>query len=381
MSTLRSTILRAGTRVERNFDRLRRSAKRRLGLADPVTIQPFRGDGDHQQLRLRGRVLEVEGLQAPEPGDSVWKNLHRMLRRYESDEIPGARVRASFAGRQVEVEADEEGFIDIELEVDLEPDPPPAERWRAVELELCEPLREGQAPVRVTGWVLTPPRSAEYGVISDVDDTIVETGATNVLRHWRTVLFNNAISRTPFPGLAAFYRALERDARGRPIKPIFYVSSSPWNIFDLFERFMEAHDIPVGPMVFKDFGLDRTKFLKGGHRGHKLEAIELILSRYPHLPFILIGDSGQRDVEIYRSVVERYPGRVLAVYIRDVSRDARDRTTRDILATMREHGVQTAFGPTLMEAAANAATHGWIDYPAVAEVQREVDAARDASAR
>lgn len=124
--------------------------------------------------------------------------------------------------------------------------------------------------------------------------------------------------------------------------------------------------------MLRDFGLDRSKLFRGSHRDHKLGAIEELLRRYPELRFILIGDSGQKDTEIYREVVERHPDRVLAVYIRDVTGDEGDREARRLLEQVRDAGVEAAFGPDLLQAADNAAEHGWIAGGAVREVRAEI---------
>ena len=118
--------------------------------------------------------------------------------------------------------------------------------------------------------------------------------------------------------MAAFYQALQLGDTGKVFNPIFYVSSSPWNLYDLLTDFMDVHAIPTGPLFLQDFGLDRDKFISADHDEHKITHIERLLDLYPKLPFILIGDSGQADPEIYSTILEKYPTRILAIYIRDI---------------------------------------------------------------
>jgi phosphatidate phosphatase APP1 len=378
-------LLEAGTRLEDRWDELRRAVWRELGGGiGPVTILPYRGHGDAGRLWLRGRVLESkEGrLVTPQaPAGTAWDNLVRMLHRFETDEVPHARVQARFGERWSEVTADEEGYFEVAFDAlgALEPDPPAGQRWREVALELLAPLPPGPPgdgdPVRATAQVLTPPATARLGVISDVDDTILQTGATDLVRNWRTILLHSAESRIPFRGVAAFYRALERGTGAEPINPIFYVSSSPWNLYDLLKRFMEVHGIPAGPMYLRDFGLDRTKLVTGSHERHKLEAIERLFAFYPALSFVLVGDSGQHDAAIYAELVRRHPGRVRAVYIRDVTAsEETDQEAHALLEAVRRAGTRVTFCSDLLEAAADAANQGWITADAVAEVRREIDA-------
>ena len=214
--------------------------------------------------------------------------------------------------------------------------------------------------------------AARFGVISDIDDTIVETGATNFLKHWRTVVANSARSRTAFPGVSHLYRALTKGAGGPETNPIFYVSSSPWNLYDLFESFLALRKIPHGPMFLKDFGLDRDKWLTGGHDGHKLRMIERIMDAHPELSFVLIGDSGQRDAAIYAEAARRHEGRVLAVHIRDVTGGILTDHAADGLVALRKMGIPVTNAETLMEAATSAHAMGLIDADDVESVRKAI---------
>jgi hypothetical protein len=144
-----------GHRIERRWDAWRRGLKARMGWLDPAVIQPFRGYGDGRRLRLKGRVLEQGGLERWHGRAGVGSNLMRMFHRFESDEIPDARIRASFGGRAVEAISDEEGYFDVAL--DGLAAAQAGERWQMVDLELLAPLVRDQHPVRLAAPVLTPP--------------------------------------------------------------------------------------------------------------------------------------------------------------------------------------------------------------------------------
>ena len=339
--------------AEARFDRFRFGVKRRFGLLDPFEILPYRGYGTPRELFLRGRVLEVSGITRSGQDDSVLVNLRNMARRFASDEVAGARVRASFGEIQVQVVADEEGFFDLHLELS-EPLAEPT-GWHPVELELVGPAPPGGGPVRSTGQVLVP-SDAQVGVISDLDDTVVRSSATNVLKMAWIVLLNNAHTRLPFEGVSAFYDALQRGADGRAYNPIFYVSSSPWNIYDVLEDFLDVHGVPAGPLFLKDWSLT----VLGKHRDHKLGIIRRLLRTYPELPFVLIGDSGEEDPEIYSQAVREHPGRVRAIYIRDVTTAARDAEVRTIAREVRGLGVEMVLAPDTAVAAEHAASIGLI---------------------
>jgi phosphatidate phosphatase APP1 len=348
--------------AEVRFDRFRFALKRRFGLLDPFEILPYRGHGTQRELFLKGRVLEEAGITRPGQDDSTLQNLRNMARRFASDEVAGARVRASFEGIEVEGVANEEGFFDVHLALPESLAGPT--RWHPVELELISPPSPGGGPVRSTGSVLVP-SGARVGIISDIDDTVVRSSATNVVKMTWIVLLNNAHPRMPFEGVAAFYEALQRGADGREYNPVFYVSSSPWNIYDVLEDCLNVHGIPPGPLFLKDWSLG----VLGKHRNHKLGIIRRLLRTYPELPFVLIGDSGEEDPEIYHQAVREHPGRIRAIYIRDVTTAARDAEIRSIAKEVRGLGVEMIPAPDTAVAAEHAASVGLIAPDAVPEIR------------
>ena len=219
-----------------------------------------------------------------------------------------------------------------------------------------------------------PPPEAQLAVISDIDDTVVRTEATRVLRMARLVFFGNARTRLPFPGAATLYQALHWGRAGRPLNPVFYVSSSPWNLYDLLVDFLHLRGFPAGPLHLRDWGIRPKEGSLRDHHRHKLATIRRLLDAYPRLPFLLIGDSGQSDPEIYAEVVRQAPGRIPAVYIRDVSRTA---ARSDAIAALSQ--AVAAAGSTLVLArdsfavARDAASWGWIDPRAPLAVASALD--------
>jgi len=358
-----SRTLAVGARAaEQHFDRLRFEAKRRLGLLDPFEILPYRGHGTSRELFLRGRVLEERGVTSSGQHDSAWDNLRNMARRFASDEVPRARVRASFGSVRTDTVADEEGFFEVRLEL---PEPLTGPTgWHPVELELLHPRSPDGEPVRSTGEVLVP-TGARFGVISDIDDTVVRSSATSVLKMAWIVLLNNAHTRLPFEGVNAFYEALRRGPEDQTDNPIFYVSSSPWNIYDVLEDFLNVHGVPAGPLFLKDW----SPFVLGKHRTHKLGIIRTLLRTYPDLPFVLIGDSGEEDPEIYLQVVREHPGRIRAIYIRDVTSAGRDAEVQALAREARSLGTEMVPVADTAAAAEHAASIGIIAPEAVKEVR------------
>ena len=354
-----TAIAKLAAAVEEGVDSVRYGIRPRFGGAEGIRIVAYRSFGTAEALHIRGRVLRNPPLPPAAVDDSIWENLLATYRRLESDEVPGARVRARLGSVSEETAADQEGFF----ECVLRPPNPLAltDPWHEVMLELVHPKPPDGMPA-TTAHVLIPSLSASFGIISDVDDTVVQTGATDLLRMARAVFLNNAHTRLPFEGVAAFYEALQAGPAGGGNNPIFYVSSSPWNLYDLLLEFFALHKIPVGPLTLRDWGITSSELVPKSHAPHKLGAIRKILGMYPHLPFILIGDSGQEDPEIYAAVMREMPGRVRAAYIRNVSEtgpraDAIRALARELAAT----GGTLMLTDETIVAARHAAEQGWID--------------------
>ncbi|CAN5587121.1 App1 family protein [soil metagenome] len=372
MAGWRKALFEIIDKAEHRFDRVKLFLKMRYGWLGPVSILPYVGHGTPREFHLLGRVLEEREIPLGSVEDSALRNLRTMIRRFLSAEVPGARVRVRFEGRERVVVADDEGFIDVSIRPT---EPLPEDRaWHAAEMELLWPKARGQNGFRTEGCVLVPPskqRDGAFGVVSDLDDTVVRTEATNLLRMARMVLFSNAHTRLPFEGVAAFYRALRRGADGDGDNPVFYVSTGPWNLYDLLENFLEIQELPKGPIFLKDWGGVKD-LLKGmDHRRHKLEVIRDIFDTHPTLSFVLIGDSGQQDAETYGQLAREYPGRVLAIYIRGVSRKERDVTVRGMYEEMRSLGVPMLLVKDTVEAAGHAASEGFIGSDALDEIRTD----------
>lgn len=379
------------SRVEDAVD----TVKRRFFGRNPAsaTVHPYFGYGTQDRLYLRARVLEGPAPDLPHParvgpaGDRALdgdrtsleemitetrrQTLARMWQRFETDEVAGAVVEVPGpAGENPHAEetSGKEGYVSIDVPFGAgQPDGGDA-RWRDVPLRVKASQR---AEAGTVAHVLVPGQDARFGIISDIDDTIVQTHATSLRKMIPLVLTKPASARTPFPGVAAFYKALERGGigDGGTLNPVFYVSSSPWNLYDLIVDYMAIQSIPLGPIFLRDFGLTKHGPVGEAHGSHKGNAIGHLLETYPDLPFVLIGDSGERDPLTYAEVAARYPGRIKAVYLRAVTEKTAQNASTHV-ETLENLGVPVRLAPETATLAAHAASEGLIPQEAVAKVRR-----------
>lgn len=365
---MKQRIARAFTGADAMLDRLQSQWRRRRGYGGRLAIRAYMGYGHAERLVLTGRVLQDRDFRPPRADARALRNFIEFAKRMVTNEVPHARVRAVLGETGCEVQADDEGYFSVDL---TPPRPLEQSGWHDVELQLLEPSPRDGAPVRATAQVLVPPQTARFGVISDIDDTVIWTHARNRLRMLAMLLRSNAHTRKPFKGVSAFYRALRDGASGNEGNPVFYVSSSPWNLYVPLVDFFDLQDIPRGPLLLRDYG-EHTLFSAGAHAAHKHAAIENIFAMYPRLPFVLIGDSGEQDPEIYSDILARHPTRVRAIYIRNVHPDpARLAALDALIAQVSESGAQLVLAPDSEYAAGHAAAEGLISPEAPAAVRAD----------
>jgi phosphatidate phosphatase APP1 len=387
--TWKDTLTKTVHKLESGFDKVNHQLRHGLRTR-PLMIQPYLGYSNQAGILLRARVLADKGIRPAREEDLLWDNFKNAVKRLESSEYPGAVIAVTIYAHgnayKTQVTTNNEGFIDhwleyssCDCEVDAADAPMPSARVTPtgvsptdnasidasggppiindptinptvdqvrVHYELITPERP--QPVYSTGYAVTPRSGAQFAIISDVDDTVLQTGATSVVSMLKKVLFGNARTRLPFVGAAAFYRTLCQQAN-----PIFYVSSSPWNLYDMLTDFFKINDIPAGPLMLRDWGIKPSELLPFGHKTHKLDSITGIMDAYPELPFVLIGDSGQEDPEIYTTLVSKYPSRIRAIYIRDVSDNARN----EEITKLREEVAKVNCPLLLVEDTLAAANH------------------------
>ncbi len=329
--------------------------RRRLGTVGAMNVVPYRTYGTPNNVYVRGRVLEDKNISVSAEGDTLFKNLLNMYKRFETDEVPGATVQLKLAGEHQQVVSDKEGYFvfNVTPVTPLITD----ELYHSFPLELLEPKASGDS---VQAEMMIPPADAEYGIISDIDDTIIRTGATSLLSMGKTVLLGTARTRLPFAGVSAFYKALQLGRNGKRNNPFFYVSSSPWNLYDLLIDFMDHNEIPAGPLLLRDFGIQSDSFTSGDYLSHKFKEIAQILDTYPQLNFVLAGDSGEQDPPIYHEVVKQYPGRIICIYIRDVAQGVKKEVAGQVALELRELGVEMILTEHTVKAAEHAASSGLI---------------------
>jgi phosphatidate phosphatase APP1 len=303
-------------------------------------------------------VIEDKGLAEADKKHSIWKNLVSMIKRYISNDIPDTELEFEFGDARLSSVSDEDGFYNIILEPG-DKDFQEIRKTQRFDIRIGESMVPGHPRSQTKGELITITSDAQYAVVSDVDDTMLISHATQMLRKVRLMLLKNARTRKPFLGSSAFYRALNHGNAAEPINPIFYVSNSEWNLYDLLDDFCAFNEFPKGVFMLKEVINNPINLFKSGSAKtlHKYEALDFLFNTITNLPFILIGDSGQHDPELYLNFAKKYPERIHAVYIRSIKNGFKN---PDIIKEFKELGVDLLLVENTFEAAKHAYKKGYI---------------------
>lgn len=271
---------------------------------EPKTIA-YQGYGSTEWVRVLGRVVlaskPVPGSRAEHAAKNGNENV-RGWRAFTSVPIPRSEVEIEIGGTVTKVTADRGGLIDIDVRVSLEPG------WHTAVLRSV-----GTEPAEARIFVIGP--ETTFGIVSDIDDTVMVTALPRpFLALWNTFVLSER-ARMATPGMAVL---LDRLTVEYPTAPVIYLSTGPWNAAPTLGRFLSRNMYPSGALLLTDWGLTQDRWFRSG-QDHKLGNLQRLAAEFPHMRWLLVGDNGQHDEEIYSEFAQDHADKVAAIAIRQLS--------------------------------------------------------------
>ncbi len=306
----------------------------------PLRIDGYRSFGGESVVNVQGRVLAGPHPGSAREGEHSLRSAGRMASRFLSSEVAGVTVEVCYGGSARATESDDEGYFSIDFAADHSTSTAFA---RGVDIDQRQGIRWAMAYARALDhesgagpWssieVLLVGRDVDRVIVSDVDDTILLNGVGAAVRTVLTTISGSELTREAVPGAADLYQHLCGPSGREMERPIFYVSSSPWNLHDFLVAFLDINEFPRGPLLLRDIGLNRRTFSDSAHRNHKIDSINDILERLPDATVVLIGDSSLQDAHAFAHIIDQHPGRVEAAFLRDVGDEERTERARAALS-------------------------------------------------
>jgi phosphatidate phosphatase APP1 len=284
-------------RLEYRFHAWRERRARLRGLTPVVT--PFPGYGGEDWIRVVGRVLIAPP--SPRTASGEYASI-RGWRSFVAVPVGYAQVTVDVDGVSHDVVADRGGVVDVVLPASL-----PA-GWQTLTMSV-----ESGPPIETRVFVVG--REVRFGLVSDVDDTVMVTALPRpLLAAWNSFVVDEH-ARQPVPGMAVL---LERLVRDNPGSPVVYLSTGAWNIAPTLLRFFRRHLFPPGAVLLTDWGPTHDRWFRSG-KIHKLTNLRRLAAEFPQVRWLLVGDDGQHDDEIYTTFTREHPENVVAVAIRRLS--------------------------------------------------------------
>lgn len=265
---------------------------RRRGLVP--TVVPFSCYGNAEWVRVLARVVLRKPGAVP---TDRFTNI-RGWRSFVSIPVNSPEVQVTAGGQTHTVRGDRGGVIDAPIAVTLNAG------WSTIQLGIGGD--EVEAPVFIVDDRLG------FGIISDIDDTVMVTALPRpLLAAWNTFVLDEH-ARRPVAGMAVLYT---RMLHAHPGTPIVYLSTGAWNVAPTLTRFLERNLYPRGALLLTDWGPTRDRWFRSG-AAHKEQNLERLVAEFPGVKWLLVGDDGQHDERIYGDFAAAHPHNVAAVAIR-----------------------------------------------------------------
>ncbi|TPW70193.1 App1 family protein [Schumannella sp. 10F1B-5-1] len=283
-------------RAEDAFHAFRERWGRRRGLVPRVI--PFAGYGGDGWVRVLARVV----LAKPDSPRGDLVQGARGWRSFTSIPLSHAVVTVTAGGRTHTLTADRGGVVDDRIPVDL----PPGRTTIGI-------AAEGDQPIEATVAIIDS--SARFGIVSDVDDTVMVTALPRpFLAAWNTFVLNEH-ARRPVPGMSVLY---ERLTKQHPGAPVIYLSTGAWNVAPTLTRFLGRNLYPKGALLLTDWGPTHDRWFRSG-QAHKRGSLRRLAEEFPNVRWLLVGDDGQHDEELYAEFAREHPESVAAIAIRQLT--------------------------------------------------------------
>jgi phosphatidate phosphatase APP1 len=269
----------------------------------------YRGLGNKDKIIVSGHAFDKHKIWKTRAHHNNLHNLRQTLRRFRLRPLKYTTLTIHLNGDVQKVRTDKRGFFTTTFKHDnIKPGWYPYKlKWRNDSVEYI-------------GEYLVADE-ASTGVISDIDDTLLISHSTRFLRKVHLMMFRNAYTRKTTSLIKHWFHHFKDINEDLHPEDFYYVSNSEWNLYDFLIDFFEINELPKGVFMLQNLKKGLRDLISSGQiKGdHKWVSILFLMKFYPEKPFILIGDNGQKDMDIYKQICRRFPSRIKGVIIRKLS--------------------------------------------------------------
>jgi phosphatidate phosphatase APP1 len=246
----------------------------------PAWIDAFSGWAGPNGGMLYARVHKGKSIAKPMPNEASFERLEETVKALEANALEHATVSVAGVEGVSSATADDNGFIALPLPSGLAPGvlhvvlSVATKGWVSLSTELV-----------VQVWDDLP----DLGVISDIDDTLTDTGVTHKAKMILGTFFHSEYEVKIFPASPQVLWAVVGDNGGLPVRALFYLSGSPWGLHERLEGAFDRAGLPRGAMILRRYS---TESLEAFHFKHA--HLQALFKAFPHRCWVLFGDTGER---------------------------------------------------------------------------------------
>lgn len=307
------------------FKKLKEKLLFALRLSDKPNVKLYNGYGNESTCIIFGHVFSLSPLPRKRYRQNFLSNSLALLRLFIVKPVKDVNVQLSWENKIYTTKTAGDGFFRFEWT------PPNVLKpgYHGVEVTLLD--KKGRSVTQGKACVFIPYVN-QYAFISDIDDTFLISHSSNLRKRLFVLLTENARSRQPFEGVVNHYQLLSlANAPADTSNPFFYVSSSEWNLYDYIQEFSSVNELPQGVYLLNQVKTI-SQILKTGQNNHstKFMRIARIMESFPTRQFILLGDDTQEDPFIYHAIAEHFPGKIICIYIRQVTHHKKESVEKEL---------------------------------------------------
>jgi len=276
-----------------------------LHAKDNIVVYHAYGNTHH--IVIQGRMVEKKSFKEVKQDDNWFRNLWRRVRQVKGDEIKNQTIFASVNHEKFKTKGDDEGYFEFNIMTKK------ALKSGYKEIALNIEKNKNIHKTEVTIVDSQP----LVGIISDFDDTIIVSDVTNKIKLGYNTIFKNYKQRIVVPTmLKRFQKILAENPKDTP-STLFILSGSPQQLFLPIEDFLTFHHFPKHTLILKKVHGENKDPLTDQF-AYKTQKIERLIRLYPQIKWVMFGDSGEKDAQVYKFIKDKYPNRVISYYIRDI---------------------------------------------------------------
>ncbi len=239
----------------------------------------YNGFLENKKILISGR-LTYGKFRKPKSNDTYIQNIIDLIRQYYAIGIPQQKVKIHIGTQTKIIRTNNRG--DYKTHINYEKKDMKNYTVQYKDEQRCAKI--------------FLPENKKLAIITDVDDTFLVSHSTSFFKRIWTSAINNFNTRNSVKDIIDIYKTFSG--------PVFYVSNSQWKLYEVIDGFRKINNMPPGP------------FLLRGRR--KYTRIKAIIESYPY-KFILIGDDGHKDPEVYTRINKEFPNKIKAICIRQIS--------------------------------------------------------------